>query len=44
LVRNAVSREGMFIYFVSDLPKNRIFPHQRRVIVTVKNEAHSRGR
>ena len=43
-IRKAIGRKGVFVGFVSDPTKNGSAPHQRRVIVRVKNEAHSHGR
>ena len=43
-IRKAIGRKGVFVGFVSDLTKNGSSTHQRRVIITVKNEAHSRGK
>ena len=43
-IRKAIGRKGVFVGFVSDPTKNGSSPHQRRVIIRVKNEAHSHGK
>ena len=43
-IRKAIDRKGVFVGFVSDPTKNGSSQHQRRVIISVKNEAHSDGK
>ena len=40
----AIGRKRVFVRFVSDPTKTRSSLHQRRVIISVKKEAHSHGK
>ena len=43
-ISKAISRKGVLVGFVSDPTKNESAKHQRRIIIRVKNEAHSDGK
>jgi hypothetical protein len=44
IIRKAIGWKRVFVDFVSDPTKNGNSPHQRRVMIRVKNEAHSHGK